>query len=297
MFLRPAVRTAILFAFLLILGGSVICAGAYISSGFDMTCFSTVKPETFLIAEDEPFRDIEVELELGSLNLQKALDGKAKVVCRATLHHSVSVTVEDGVLKIREIDQERTGHHWYNILYIDLSRENYGVTIFLPEEKYRSITASTRSGRLMLSKHFAFDTVTLRSESGTLRLNATVHGTAQMLSDSGRLLLSGVEPENLIARTGSGSVRFYRAIVRDTLDIQTGSGGITLTECDAGNTVLTTDSGGIYATFLTDKSYDIGTESGYIQAPAGTTGAPRRAQTKSGGIYMSTFDRRRLGRW
>lgn len=116
---------------------------------------------------------------------------------------------------------------------------------------------------------------------------AGVDGSVEVDTGSGSVEVDDVRGESVLVDTGSGSVR-GSGIQSRSLHVDTGSGGIELARVAAADVVLDTGSGRIEVDLLEDvERLDVDTGSGSVTVRVPTTvGAEVEVDTGSGGIDL-----------
>lgn len=106
-------------------------------------------------------------------------------------------------------------------------------------------------------------------------------------SSSGRVSLTNVTCASLNAQTSSGGIRLTDVIALDTLHAQSSSGSVRLTRCDGATLNIRTSSGSVSGTLLSDKVFLTDTSSGSINVPRTVTGGVCEVTTSSGSIKLA----------
>ena len=101
---------------------------------------------------------------------------------------------------------------------------------------------------------------------------------------SGSVSLAHITSGELTARTTSGSIRLNDVLAEKSLFVKSTSGGVALSGCDGGAIKITTVSGSITGTLLSDKVFMTRTISGSVRVPDSTTGGTCEIRTTSGDI-------------
>lgn len=122
------------------------------------------------------------------------------------------------------------------------------ILVCLPKPDYEALYISTGSGNVDATAGFRFTDVILTSDAGNLYLE--------------QLLASG------------------------SMELNTGSGNVTLTGCDAASLTVNTGSGNVTGTLLTDKTFKVTSGSGNVNVPD-TTGGDCVVTTGSGNVSLS----------
>ncbi len=241
--------------------------------------------------------DIRVTDYAEDVKIVYAADGNGRVVVREDADINHTVDVRGGVLTISR--PEKSG------AYYGKDKEP-SVTIYLPGAEYGSLSVTTTSGDVEVSRQLTFASVTLNSTSGDHEISANVNGNVSCTTTSGDIELSGrigglaalstssgdVELNNLQAsgldiKTTSGDVDLERVNVAGEARIETTSGDIELEHSDAASLMLSTTSGKIEGSLASGKNFNVSSSSGRIRVPASDpAGGSCMIKTVSGNVEL-----------
>ena len=136
-----------------------------------------------------------------------------------------------------------------------------------------SVSISARLGHAQVS-----------TTSGALKFYAPVSGNLTLESVSGTMEVSNIAPQSLSLSSTSGSIHASQVVATTTWDIDSVSGQVTLTDCDASSLVINTISGGVKASLRSGKTFSTQTVSGDVEVPSDSSGGPCNISTVSGDI-------------
>lgn len=256
--------------------------------------------EMEIIEVKEAFSEIRIEDAECSVRVLRATDGKCKVVCPEKQDGSIyhTVTVSDGALSV-----QRHVRKWYQ--YIGISFGSPDVKIYLPEEAYGRLAIHTISGSIQVDDGFTFETASLESTSGSVRMRSEVKRELEAESTSGRVTIENASPERIEAssvsgrialshlrsdeiavRSTSGGIELTDVIAATNLDVRSVSGGVALDGCDGGAIRIETTSGSVKGTVLTEKDFIANSTSGSVSIPHSSAGGACEISTTSGRIAI-----------
>lgn len=256
--------------------------------------------EMEIIEVKEAFSEIRIEDAECSVRVLRATDGKCKVVCPekqdGSIYHTVAVS--DGALSV-----QRHVRKWYQ--YIGISFGSPDVKIYLPEEAYGRLAIHTISGSIQVDDGFTFETASLESTSGSVRMRSEVKRKLEAESTSGRVTIENASPERIEAssvsgrialshlrsdeiavRSTSGGIELTDVIAATNLDVRSVSGGVALDGCDGGAIRIETTSGSVKGTVLTEKDFIADSTSGSVSIPHSSAGGACEISTTSGRIAI-----------
>ena len=235
------------------------------------------------------------------MRILRAADGNCKVVCPEKQDGSLfhTVTVSDGMLRIRR----RGKRKWYQ--YIGVSLGSPEVEIYLPEREYGTLTLCSTAGSIQVDEGFLFESASLESVSGSIRMCSDVKGLLTAESTRGSLTIENAAPETLSAGSISGGIalshiRSGEVSVRSTsgrmeltdviaaagLYAESDSGSVAQDGCDGSTIRIETTSGSVKGTLLSDKLFAADSTSGKVEVPRSAAGGECEITTVSGSIAI-----------
>ena len=277
---------------------------------------STLTQQEILLSE--PFDSVVIDTEdcdvkfvpyNGDVNAQVALLEQENV------NHSV--TVEDGVLKIKMIDKRNwTGH-------ISIGRmESMEMTVYLPAKEYASAQVRTATGDITLTQepifleallrtstgdiscvgvsgdvldcitstgdisvqNSALDRVKLQSNTGDFAVSIVAGDEIHIKTNTGEVDAENVNVQMFTCQTDTGDVELEQILAEDYLQVFTDTGRVEVNNSDAGSVNIETDTGDVSGNFLTPKWFQAYSNTGDVQVPHTREGGECRIQTDSGDI-------------
>ena len=121
-----------------------------------------------------------------------------------------------------------------------------------------------------------------RTESGSLAMSGTSPAKVSAETVSGDIRAEDMRGTDMDLQTVSGKAEISSAVVSGYLAVKTGSGDISLQECDAQTVYLKSVSGDIKGSLLSGKNFSVKTVSGHIDVPGSSYGGSCEIVTTSG---------------
>ena len=305
-------------AFLIVIG-AIAFAAAMSACGWNFTKPNTKQYETVTYAVKENFSDISIDADSADIFFVPSEDGECKVICdeEATTKHSVAVM--DGKLCIADV---YTGK-WYE--HIRNAFENPKITVCLPQEEYGALSITADTGDLKIPECFKFEGITISASTGDITSFASAYGPISVncstgdiriegvsagalelsvstgtitVSDttcsgdisvyvsSGRVSISDAECQNIISGGNTGDITLTNVIAAELFSVKRSTGDVTLDGCDAAEVFITTDTGDVMGSFVTDKVFITQTNTGDVDVPHTTTGGKCEIRTDTGDIKI-----------
>ena len=318
-----ACKIWLLTALGLLILGAAICLGALAAGGFDFRRLfgASVSDLTVNVHEvRDPFDRISIQGESDEIVFLPSEDGTCRVTCREkeTLRHTVSV--ENGTLTVRTLDERK----WYD--YIGILSDEPQIAVSLPAGAYAALSVETQTGDVEIPADFTFDRLTVRGSTSDVTCRASVRETLDLsvstgdltLSDlsagalrlsvstgrvqaaaiacaggidvsssTGKILLTGVTCQDLSIAGRTGGAVLDGVVASGTLTAVLRTGDILLRNCDAAALSLRTSTGDVTGTLLTGKLFVTDCGTGHVSVPSTSSGGRCEIVTGTGDIEIS----------
>ncbi len=299
--------------------GCAIFAGVMSLSGWDFTALSTVKYETNEYAIDEKFEGICIITDTADIIFNPSDSDAVKIICYEAENDSHSVTVKDGTLTV----EPENNRKWYD--YIGINFGSPTITVYLPGGEYGELLLKTSTGNTEISKEFKFESIDITGSTGEIKNYASAKTDIKIKTSTGGINvdkisaksldmsvstgkifafnvdcsedinvsvstgqchLTNAKCENLTSRGNTGALYLEHVIAKEKLDIIRSTGDVKFTGCDAWEVKITTDTGDVTGSFLTDKVFFTETDTGKISVPKSTSGGKCEIATDTGDIVV-----------
>ncbi|MBQ4121966.1 MAG: DUF4097 family beta strand repeat protein [Clostridia bacterium] len=280
--------------------GLTVWTISLVGVGFDFEKMDTVKEIEGVHYPDEDFDTIVAMLDTADIKFLPSEDGSVKVICyeREDVRHSVSV--HDGRLVIRAQNKP-----WYKQLFgFYFGREV--ITVYLPEYMMYTLTAESDTGDVTLGKSLSFASAKIETDTGDVTILSEVKGVLSLETDTGEVTLknnsfnvidmetdtgdvslSSVNISGSIGiLTDTGDVELDNTLVTGDINIETDTGDVSFERCDAANIYIVTDTGDVEGTLLSEKIFDVRSETGDERVPTGMVGGLCKVTTDTGDIEI-----------
>lgn len=263
-------------AAVLVVGGLLMVGGAVYFCDLDFHQFNTLKYEMHSTDIIPEFEQIDIDTSVAAVSIELSPDGNCRLDCYEPSKMKHSAQVENGVLKIREVQK------WEGGFGIDM--EEPTLTLYLPKDQYAALKLMVDTGDIRVPKIFTFDRVQIGSDTGDVDFQAGVTGQAQFKTDTGTVKAVGVSCGNFTAESDTGEILLENVIASGTLDVTSQTGDVRLKECDGAEIYITTDTGDVKGTILTEKVFLTETDTGEVNVPKSLTGGRCEITTQTGDI-------------
>ena len=318
--MRKTVKIYWITAGLLILLGSMILLGVFMTMNWDFSKLSTEKYETNRYEVAEPYRDIRITTNRVDITFTRANDGKTSVTAYENSRVKHGVSVKDGVLTIETNDERK----WYHHIGITFTQPK--LTVALPDEEYGALMMENTTGDIDIPNGFTFTEATLESTTGDIAFAASVGGKMAITTTTGDIALCGFSAgelslslttgdlsltdvtcrgdmtvdvstgdvifkkglcQNLIASGASGDFVMKNVIASGKFEITRTTGDVTFDGCDASEIYISLTTGDVSGSLLSEKVFIPHVTTGDVELPKTTSGGICEITTTTGDITIT----------
>ncbi len=315
--MKTATKKSLFIALLLCGGGILLALVPLLTVRFDFRKLNTASTVNEDTAVNEPFSYIQIAGEGCSVRLLPAEDGVCRVTYSGNEALSPTVTVRQGTLHI----EQKEHRSWIDCIGFSWGEDT--VTVFLPDEKYNSLSVENTSGNVTVDAIPLFRLTDIHVESGNVNVaNCAVEwlsaqttsgnirikdltaetlechtdsgkinsegwyaeGTCRIKSKSGNVSLDEGSTGDLAVDTTSGNIKLEEVIAIGAFTVTGKSGEVELDACDGDTVTVQTASGNVSGKLLTEKTFVTSTDSGTVRVPATAGDGVCRITTRSGDI-------------
>jgi len=255
---------------------------------------------------DEDFDSISINSATEDIKFLESESDRCKVICDETEKEKFTVTVTDGCLSI----QKYNGGKWYDNISL-FSFGNRSVKVYLPENDYNSLKINEDTGNVTVPSDFVFGEIDITSSTGNVDCGTSSSGRIGIKTSTGDICLKKLSAKeiDLSVSTGcvaltsvscssfnstgdTGSISFSDSVVKEKITVERSTGDISFKHSDASEIEITTDTGDVTGTLLTDKVFIVRSDTGEIDVPETVTGGKCKVTTNTGDIVIKVEDNR-----
>ena len=296
--MRTKTKVWLLIATFCVLAGCILFVGVMTSINWDFLRLSTTAYETNIHEISQDFDRISMNTDTADIVFLISNDGRCSVECYEEENAKHSVTVKDGVLKIEQIGDHSIG-------YIGLNFDSPKITVYLPKAEYASVLIVESTGDIKIPQDFMFENVDISSNTGDVWLNASasgmikigtstgdIHvenisaGALELTVSTGDVFLTNIGCQNLTSGGSTGDISLKNVIAEARISIERDTGDVRFEGVDAGEIYVTTDTGDVTGTLLTDKQFTAKSDTGRVRVPQSTAGGKCQITTTTGDIRL-----------
>jgi len=303
--------------------GCIIFGGVMTVLGWDFSKLGTMQYETHSYTIDEVFADIKVAGKTADVILRPCEDEEISVVCYEQTRTKHTVSVNDGSLEIRLVDERK----WYD--YIGINFGSPKITVSIPQGQYGRLSVRTDTGKVYIPGDFSFETMDISVSTGDVTGAASVAGAMKIKTSTGDISLQNLSAGSLELSASTGKItaqgitcadtaklkistgdihlidfrsnsfdaegstsdmHLKNVIVAETMSVETGTGDVKFDGSDAGELKIKTDTGSVTGSLLSPKIFFAETDTGRIEVPKTTTGGRCEITTDTGSIRITVIE-------
>lgn len=318
--MRKTTKIWLVIAASLVVVGLIMFAAVMSEYKWDFVKLSTGKYETNTYEISEEFSNISMNTDTADIIFALSDDGNCKVECYEEEKAKHSVTVEEGTLIIKMIDEKS----WYD--YIRINFGSPKITVYLPKAEYTALSINGSTGDIELPKDFKFEIVDISLSTGDVDSFASASGLIKIKTSTGniciesasaraldlsastggitisnvicerdtninvstgKIKLNNIECKNLISSGDTGDISLTHVIAAEKFSIKRSTGDVRFDGSDAAEISVETDTGEVAGSLLTDKVFITYTDTGRVDVPKTATGGRCEISTSTGDIKIT----------
>lgn len=240
--------------------GLILFAGSMTAYGWDFSRLSTVKYETNTYEVRGSFDHIAIEADTAKIELAPSPDGTCRVVCFEAEKVKHTAGVQNGTLMIGALDTRK----WYD--HIGIFFGSPKVTVYLPRSEYASLSIGTDTGDIAIPKDFAFEDLSIKSDTADVDCSASVSNVMEIALSTGDMKIDGASAQRIRLSTKTGGIRMDSLSSAGSIDIETDTGDVRLADVTCENLTVESDTGTIsLKNVVADGSFSIESDTGDVR--------------------------------
>ena len=318
--MSKATKIGLITATILVVIGAIIFTGVITMFNFDFSKLDTNNYETNTYNITEAFDNISIDVSVSEIKFLPADTEQCKIVCYEPAKQKHSATVQNSTLNISVNDTRK----WYE--HISISVASPKLTVYLPQDKYTSLTINNTTGSVTIPQNFTFDDMKIKGSTGNfdclascsnlidinlstgrIKLNnlkannmtiacttgsvninsVNADGDIRIKTSTGAIKLSDINCANLTAKCTTGSTVLSNTIASENFAINSTTGSVKFESCDAENINIKTTTGSVSGTLRSDKIFITETTTGSVKVPKTTTGGICEVKTTTGSVKLA----------
>ena len=320
--MKKATKVWLMIATVLLASGMLVFTLAMSMNGWSFSKLSTVQYTTNTHEITEEFHSISMNTDTADILFLPSESETCQVICYEEEKQTHTVTVQNGTLTVKKTNGEK----WYDHIHIGVSFESPKITVLLPKAEYDSLLIKESTGAISIPKDFLFESIDITASTGDVRCDASAKGAVKIKTSTGSIRVENAVAEKMEISVSTGVVNVTSTACAGELKIQVSTGKTSLTDimcgslfssgdtgdlylknviasgqfiierdtgdvrfdgCDAAELSVTTDTGDVTGTLLTDKIFFANSDTGKVDVPKTTTGGKCEITTDTGKIEIA----------
>ncbi len=298
--MRKTTKIWLVVAACLVLLGVVVFGAAVAALDFDFSKINTNNYQTNTYEINGNFENIAIDVTTTDIVFAPSNDGKCRVVCYEMQKINHSAAIKNATLVIETKDSRK----WYD--YIGFFIGDMRMTVYLPQNEFKSLLIKTDTGDIDIPENFAFENVNIESDTadidfladasmdvklstdtGDITVNSVFSdGDIYLETDTGDITITDVKCNKFSAESDTGKISLSSTVAKDSLSIENGTGDVVFKKSDAQKIFVETDTGDVTGTLLSDKVFITETSTGNINVPKTVSGGRCEITTATGNIKI-----------
>jgi hypothetical protein len=302
--MRKSTKIGIIIATFLVILGCLLFAGVMSKLAWDFTKLGTVDYITNTYEISDEINSISIDTDTADILFAVSEDGTCKVECYEEEKALHVVTMLDGTLTVKLQDERSVSDY---IGHIGINVGSPKITVYLPEEEYTFLRIQGSTCNVEVHNNFTFEDVEISTSTGDICLenvsvgsldlsvstgkitvsNVNCEGDANIKVSTGKTVVTHMECKNLITRGNTGDVSLENVIATEKFSIERSTGDVRFIGCDAEEICVKTDTGDVTGSLLSDKVFDVETDTGDVNVPETVSGGKCEIVTDTGDIKIT----------
>ena len=321
--MRKFTNFIILGSIFLIFVGMLIFVITLSINKWDFNVFSSSNVITNTYELTDEFYNIEIEESTCDVNITYINEGVSKIIAKEYTNRVQVIEVIDNTLKIKEEDNRA----WYEKLFDFVDLE---MTIYLNINELDKLNINISTGDVDISDKFIFNYVTINGSTADVDFNGKVNEDLKIDLSTGDIELNNVICNNLDVKVSTGDIEienlncnsslsikvstgkvnlnnvksndFYSSgstgrinltnvLVHNVMIIERDTGDVKFDKCDAGEIKVKTSTGDVEGTLLSNKIFNVDTDTGKKKVPESVSGGKCNITTDTGDVIIEIISK------
>lgn len=201
------------------------------------------------------------DIDLSVANLEFKVGDTAKVVCHENEKEHHEVTLKDGTLKIKFVDDKR----WYENIF-NWSLDQFKVTVYVPAGEYGNLKIKASTGDVKVPHDFSFSDLKAEVSTGDYDIRSNVTNKIDVQSSTGMIHISDLSAKEINIKSSTGRINVLTVDVAEKITINTSTGDQKVTDTKCQNLETKASTGFIVLTnTIVEKHIEIQRSTGDVQ--------------------------------
>lgn len=316
--MKTITKVLLITALCLLLVGAALFVGVMAKNNWNVAALSADDFETNTYPVAEAFHSIDIRSDTEAITFLPSGDGTCRVEITEKKDQPHSVAVKDGTLRIEEPEKEK----WSFSIGAFTEPK---IAVYLPETEYKTLFIDESTGAVTVPADFKFESIDIIASTGAVDCRASASGTIRIETSTGsiqvqdlsadalkltvstgrvrvqsvscggalevevttgRTELTDVTCGSLVSEGSTGALTMQNVVAAGSISIERSTGDVRFEACDAAELEISTDTGDVKGSLLTEKVFIARSDTGRIKVPETTTGGKCKITTDTGDIEI-----------
>ena len=276
----------------------------------------TIVSNTYKVEED--FNNITIEESVCDINIIYKESESTSINLKELSNVQHIIEVKDNTLTIKENDQRK----WYEKIFNFYDTE---IIVYLNKTTIKDLTIKTETGDISVDEKLTFNNVVINGSTSDVEFDADVVEDVKIELSTGDIEINNVSCKNMDLKVSTGDIEiedvnclnelkiklstgdvelnniscmdFYstgstgrislnNVIASNKMNIKRDTGDVKLNKCDALDIVIETSTGSVKGTLLSNKIFNVNTDTGRKEVPDSVSGGNCKITTDTGDIII-----------
>ena len=298
--MKQTVKTWLIAAAALVLVGVVAFTAILALNHWSIGALGGTGNKEETVSIDKKFVNLSVKTNTENVFFMPSADGKCKVIFSVQPNVRCTASVQGDTLSIETVTTRNRSN------FFSFSTSPSQIMIVLPRNEYADLLVEESTGKIDIPGNFTFASIRLSAETGDIACSASSRGLLQVKTDTGEIRLEGLAAgdldvsvstgktvltdifcKSLASRGNTGDVILKNVLASEMLSVERSTGKVRLERCDAAELLITTDTGDVTGSLLSEKVFIVRSDTGRINVPETVTGGKCKIVSDTGDITIS----------
>ena len=317
--MRQSAKIMVAVATVLVIVGAAAFIIVMAANKWKTDSIISTKMNSRTVEITESFKDISINTDTDKITFLSSDDGKCTLVFTESEKEKHTAEVAGGVLTIGKTDTR----NWYD--HVTFFSGAPSVTVYLPRADHGALTIEESTGDVDIPGDFTFESIDITASTGDVKCrassggsvkidlstgdilaedmragsmtlsvstghvdlrNVSCSGDASVTVTTGKTRIEGLECRSFTSEGSTGDVTLKDAVASGKMIIERSTGDVKFDACDADELDVSTDTGEVKGTLLSDKVFIVRSDTGDVDVPETTSGGVCRISTDTGDIKI-----------
>lgn len=223
--------------------GAILFTVTACSLGFDFGNTFGNEPENTITVTDG-FESIDISSDTADIDFVLTSDGSCKVSTTDKKGIRYTAAVDNGVLKIKSVDERKWFERIFNFTKASL-------TVYLPESEYATLVITEDTGDINIPSYFKFRGINLNLSTGDVNCYASTFESVKINGSTGNVKLEGANAGYVDVTVSTGKITVNGADCAGDINVKVSTGDVIIANSSCKNLISRGSTGDFKADNVT----------------------------------------------